>query len=84
MQEPYSLTPEEEALINARADEGLMVPDRPPDEEDGDIIECTEHGFQFIISVQSYGGFAGGRCYAAQLSCGCHQTDESADVYAAY
>ena len=53
--------------------EAVMLCPRKPD----------DHGLQEIIETGDYSGFAGGRCYFAELACGCYDVDESRDVAAA-
>lgn len=47
------------------------------------FVDCPKHGQVTITDSGSYTGFAGGTCYWAELSCGCHDVDESDDVRAA-
>lgn len=44
---------------------------------------CAQHPDATVTDVQEYTGFAGGKCYAYTLSCGCSALDESDDVRAA-
>jgi hypothetical protein len=53
------------------------------DVDDG-IVECPAHGRVMIVASDTFTGYAGGRCYASTLSCGCSDVDESADLRAAY
>lgn len=48
-----------------------------------DTATCPEHGQVNVMDWGSYSGFAGGACSWAQLSCGCYDVDESADLRAA-
>jgi hypothetical protein len=77
--EPYSLTPEEEVVINAQANESGEDPEEPIWTE-----TCKKHGPQEVVDSDSYTGFAGGSCYWYRLACGCQQVDESDDIRAAY
>ena len=52
--------------------------------EVGDDVECDKHGVQQIADEFSFSGYAGGRCFGFELSCGCTSLDESNDVAAAY
>jgi hypothetical protein len=45
---------------------------------------CGRHGWQQITSRDVSQGFAGGRIYWADLTCGCQNIDESDDIRAAY
>jgi hypothetical protein len=58
-----------------------------------DAVHCPRHGEVRYVqpdseeeaqaTFQTWTGFAGGKCYAAKLTCGCWDADESDDVRAA-
>lgn len=54
-----------------------------PDTELDDQAVCPRHGPTTVVSSGTYTGYAGGRCYYAELGCGCTDADESGDVEAA-
>jgi hypothetical protein len=56
---------------------------QPLPDEDDDQTVCPKHGPTRQAGCVAYVGYAGGRCYAALLECGCSDVDESADVRAA-
>lgn len=52
--------------------------------EEGDDAYCEKHGDVTIIDEFSFTGYAGGKCFGFELSCGCTSLDESNDIAAAY